>query len=201
MKSPIVATVLGATFLFAACTSENKKEVVSEDVYAIPTSPAPPSQSELLARGKYLVNAVGCDDCHSPKVMTEHGPEPDPTRRLSGHNRSEPLPPMEKNAGQNGWVLFNMNLTAFVGPWGVSYAANLTPDDTGIGAWTFDNFLTAIRKGKYKGLEGSRDLLPPMPWQMYRNLTDEDLKAIFTFLKSLPPVENLVPAPKPPTEI
>ena len=201
MKSPIVAAVLGATFLFAACTSETKKKVAAEDVYEIPTPPAPASQAELLERGKYLVDAVGCDDCHSPKVMTENGPAPDPARRLSGHNRNEPLPPMEKNAGQNGWVLFNMNLTAFVGPWGVSYAANLTPDDTGIGAWTFENFLTAIRKGKYKGLEGSRDLLPPMPWQMYRNLNDEDLKSIFTYLKSLPPVENLVPAPKPPAEI
>ena len=201
MKRIIVTAMLGATFLFTACTSEKKEKVAVENVYEIPTTPAPLSQTELLARGKYLVNAIGCDDCHSPKVMTEHGPEPDPARRLSGHNRNETLPPMDKNAGKNGWVLFNMNLTAFVGPWGVSYAANLTPDDTGIGAWTFDNFLTAIRKGKYKGLEGSRDLLPPMPWQMYRNMTDDDLKSIFTYLKSLPPVDNLVPAPKPPTEI
>jgi hypothetical protein len=146
------------------------------------------------------VTVAGCNDCHTPKVMTEHGPEPDPTRTLSGHNRNEALPPIEKNASKN-WMLFNMNLTAFVGPWGLSYAANLTPDDTGIGAWTFENFLTAIRKGKYKGLEGSRDLLPPMPWQMYRNMTDEDLKAVFTYLKSLPPINNIVPAPKSPTEI
>ena len=201
MKQPIVAAVLSTVFLFSSCSTETKEEVAAEDAYEIPMPPTPPSQGELIARGKYLVNAVGCDDCHSPKVMTEHGPEPDPARRLSGHNQNEPLPPLDKGAGTKGWVLFNMNLTAFVGPWGISYAANLTPDDTGIGAWTFDNFLTAIRKGKYKGLEGSRDLLPPMPWQMYRNLTDEDLKAIFTYLKSLPPVNNLVPAPKPPTEI
>ena len=201
MNRPIIISALGAAILFAACSPEKKKEVAAYDTYEIPTTPTPPTQEELIARGKYLVNAVGCDDCHSPKIMTAHGPEPDPNRRLSGHNNSEPLPPMEKNAGKNGWVLFNMNLTAFVGPWGISYAANLTPDDTGIGAWTFDNFLTAIRKGKYKGLEGSRDLLPPMPWQMYRNMTDEDLKSIFTYLKSLPPVNNQVPAPKPPTEI
>jgi CxxC motif-containing protein (DUF1111 family) len=78
--------VLSATFLFTACTSENKKEIVAEDAYEIAKTPAPPSQDELIARGKYLVNAVGCDDCHSPKVMTDHGPEPDPNRRLSGHN-------------------------------------------------------------------------------------------------------------------
>ena len=119
---------------------------------------------------------------------------------MSGHRQDEPLPPMEKNAGRNGWVLFNMNTTAFVGPWGVTYAANLTPDDTGIGAWSFENFKTAIRKGKYKGQEGGRSLLPPMPWTMYRHMTDDDLKSIFTYLKSLPKINNLVPSPKPPTE-
>jgi hypothetical protein len=199
MNRPIVLAVLSAAVLLSAC-SERKKEVAAEDVYDIPMPPTPPSETELIARGKYLVTVVGCNDCHTPKVMTERGPEPDPNRILSGHISNEVLPPIEKGDGNNGWLLFNMNLTAFLGPWGMSYAANLTPDDTGIGAWSFENFLTAIRKGKYKGLEGSRDLLPPMPWQMYRNMTDEDLKAIFTYLKSLPPVSNLVPSPKPPTD-
>jgi mono/diheme cytochrome c family protein len=199
MNRPIISAALGFIVLFSACSTETKKEV-AEDAYEIPTPPTPPSQTELIARGKYLVTVAGCNDCHTPKVMTEHGPEPDPTRTLSGHDRTEALPPIEKNASKN-WMLFNMNLTAFVGPWGLSYAANLTPDDTGIGAWTFENFLTAIRKGKYKGLEGSRDLLPPMPWQMYRNMTDEDLKAVFSYLKSLPPVNNIVPSPKAPTDI
>jgi hypothetical protein len=200
MNRRIVTALISTAVFFSACSSETKKEIAAEDVYGIPTQPLPPSQTELIARGKYLVTVAGCNDCHTPKVMTEHGPEPDPTRTLSGHNRNEALPPIEKNASKN-WMLFNMNLTAFVGPWGLSYAANLTPDDTGIGAWTFENFLTAIRKGKYKGLEGSRDLLPPMPWQMYRNMTDEDLKAVFTYLKSLPPINNIVPAPKSLTEI
>ncbi|MBA4055498.1 MAG: diheme cytochrome c-553 [Marivirga sp.] len=201
MKRPIVMVALIATVLATACKPEPKDVASAEDVYEIPATPVPLSEAELIQRGKYLVTVAGCNDCHSPKIMTEHGPEPDPNRLLSGHNMSEPLPPMEKNAGRNGWVLFNMNLTAFVGPWGVSYAANLTPDDTGIGAWTFENFKTAIQKGKYKGMEGSRDLLPPMPWQMYRNMTEEDLKSVFTYLKSLPKVNNLVPAPKPPSEI
>lgn len=201
MKRPLATVALIATVLATACKPESKDVASAEDVYEIPTVPVPLSDTELIQRGKYLVTVAGCNDCHSPKIMTERGPEPDPSRMLSGHNMNEPLPPMEKNAGKNGWVLFNMNLTAFVGPWGVSYAANLTPDDTGIGAWTFENFKTAIQKGKYKGMEGSRDLLPPMPWQMYRNMTEEDLKSIFTYLKSIPKVNNLVPAPKPPTEI
>ena len=201
MKRHIVTAVLSAALLFSACSTETKKEVAAEDAYEIPLPPTTPSQTELIARGKYLVTVAGCNDCHTPKVMTVHGPEPDPTRTLSGHNRNEVLPPIEKGASKKGWLIFNMNLTAFIGPWGMSYAANLTPDDTGIGAWTFENFLTAIRKGKYKGLEGSRDLLPPMPWQMYRNMTDDDLRSVFTYLKSLPPVSNIVPAPKSPTDI
>jgi len=191
-----------ATILASACKPESKNETSAdaEDVYEIPTVPAAPTEAELIQRGKYLVTTSGCHDCHSPKVMTELGPEPDPSRLMSGHRQDEPLPPMEKNAGRNGWVLFNMNTTAFVGPWGVTYAANLTPDDTGIGAWNFENFKTAIRKGKYKGQEGGRNLLPPMPWTMYRHMTDDDLKSIFAYLKSLPKINNLVPSPKPPAE-
>ncbi len=201
MNRPIVMAAIIAAVLFAACSPETKKESADEDVYEKPTPPTPPSQTELIARGKYLVTVAGCNDCHTPKVMTEHGPEPDPKRILSGHNQTEALPPMQKDASKNGWLLFNMNLTAFVGPWGLSYAANLTPDDTGIGAWNFENFLTAIRKGKYKGQEGGRSLLPPMPWQMYRNMTDDDLKSIFSYLKSLPPVSNMVPTPKSPADL
>jgi hypothetical protein len=156
------------------------------------------TQQELIARGKYLTTIGGCSDCHSPKTMTAMGPGPDTTRLLSGHPQNEKL---SKIISTPDWILFNNGATAFVGPWGVSYAANLTPDDTGIGSWSFEQFTTAIRKGKYKGLEGSRPLLPPMPWQMYKSMTDEDLKAVFTYLKSLPPINNLVPAPIPPNNL
>jgi mono/diheme cytochrome c family protein len=156
------------------------------------------SKETLVARGKYLVTVAGCNDCHSPKVMTAHGPEPDTTRLLSGHPEGEPLAPVVLT---KDWLLFNNGLTAFVGPWGVSYAANLTPDDTGIGNWKLEQFIIALRQGKYKGLENSRPLLPPMPWQMYRNMTDEDLEAVFTYLKSLPAVKNLVPVPVSPEKV
>lgn len=156
------------------------------------------SQEELIKRGAYLTTIGACHDCHSPKVMTPHGPEPDPTRLLSGHPKNEPIPVTDINPD---WILFSQNLTAFVGPWGVSYAANLTPDDTGTGNWTFEQFKTALRKGKYKGLETGRDLLPPMPWQMYQHFTDDDMLAIFTYLRSLPKVDNLVPQPISPDKI
>lgn len=156
------------------------------------------SDKELISRGKYLVNTSACHDCHTPKVMTPNGPALDTTRLLSGHPKDQPLGEVVKT---QDWILFNNTLTAAVGPWGVSYSANLTPDDTGIGNWKYEQFVTAIRKGRSKGLENNRMLLPPMPWEMYRNLKDEDLKAIFAYLKSLPKVDNLVPTPISPEKI
>ena len=173
--------------MISGCT--NHYSETSENI------PVELSPNELVAKGKYLVTISGCNDCHSPKIMTPHGPEPDPSRLLSGHIQTEALPKMGKDAGKDGWVRFNMSLTAAAGPWGVSFAANLTPHDTGIGNWSFKQFKTAIQKGKYKGLENSRMLLPPMPWQVYKNMKEEDMKAIFNYLKSLPPVDNLVPQP------
>lgn len=188
---PVRVFMLASVMGLMSCGTENSQEVKEESIPKL-------SQQELVLRGKYLTTVAGCNDCHSPKVMTTHGIEPDTTRMLSGHPGNDPLPPLVRT---NDWVLFNMGLTAFVGPWGVSYAANLTPDATGIGNWDFKQFETAIRKGKYKGLETGRPLLPPMPWQMYRSMTDEDLLAVFTYLKSIPPVENIVPAPKSPQQL
>jgi cytochrome c553 len=168
----------------------------SSKAAASKTRPATPSEAQRVERGAYLVTTNACHDCHTPKVMTEHGPELDQTRLLSGHPENEVLPPL--SSADPRWISFNMGLTATVGPWGVSHAANLTPDATGIGNWSFEQFETAIRKGKSKGLEGARDLLPPMPWQMFKNFNDEDLRSIFAYLKSLKPVKNAVPQPLPP---
>lgn len=152
------------------------------------------SAAEQVARGAYLVNTMGCDDCHTPKVMGEMGPEPDMTRRFMGHPAGTELPdydPAWVAPGQ--WYLANNDLTGWVGPWGISYSANISSDATGIGSWTEEHFIRAIREGLYKGLEGSRPLLPPMPWPQYRQLTDEDLKAIFAFLQTTEPQNNVVP--------
>lgn len=157
------------------------------------------NKEELIKRGAQLVTIAACNECHTPKVFTEQGRFPDPKRILSGHPQDKKLPEIANDALAKGWVLWNEHSTAVAGPWGVSFAANLTPDATGIGSWSFQQFETALRHGKYKGLEGSRELLPPMPWRGYSHFTDDDLKAIFAYLNSLPPVSNRVPAPIPPT--
>lgn len=58
-----------------------------------------------------------------------------------------------------------------------------------------------MTQGKFKGLENSKTLLPPMPWLGYQHMNNEELKAIFEYLKTIKPVENIVPSPIPPNEI
>lgn len=153
----------------------------------------PTAGTGSAARGQYLVTAIGCDDCHTPKKMGPNGPEPDPSRLLSGHPEGTVLPPAPKPVGP--WAATaSWDLTAWSGPWGVSYAMNLTPDqNTGIGIWTEDMFLSALRTGRHMGV--SRPILPPMPWQAFRNLSDADLKAIYAYLRTIAPVHNRVPDP------
>ncbi len=153
------------------------------------------AKQKLVERGKYLVTMGACHDCHSPKKFTDKGMELDTARLMSGHPAGSKLPTMNKQALTPGnWVLFSPDLTAAVGPWGVSYSMNLTPDDqTGIGLWTEEIFTSALRSGKHMG--AGRPILPPMPWQFYSQATDDDLKAIYAYLRSLPPIKNAVPAP------
>lgn len=154
------------------------------------------SVKERIARGKYLVQFGGCSDCHTPVKMGPNGPEPDLTRYLSGHPAEAQFPPPPKLGGP--WFAATGGFTAWAGPWGISYAFNLTPDNnTGIGIWTEDIFVKAMRTGRHYGV--AREILPPMPWRAVAGLSDEDLKAVFAFLRSVPPVHNRVPDPVPPT--
>ena len=141
----------------------------------------------------------GCNDCHSPKLMTPQGPQPDPARLLSGHPAGLSLPPVPPGTlSPDKWaVMTNGELTAWVGPWGTSFAANLTPDvATGLGGWTSAQFIQTVRSGKHLGV--GRPILPPMPMPALAALTDADLKAIYAYLRSLKPISNQVPAPLPP---
>jgi cytochrome c553 len=156
-----------------------------------------PDSAQLVKRGEYLVSAIGCDDCHSPKKMGPRGPELDMSLRLSGYPASRPLAAFDSATARN-WALFNPDLTACVGPWGVSFSGNITSDATGIGNWTEAQFIRCLREGKWKGLENGRPLLPPMPWQNFAKLSDDDLRGIYAYLKTTPPVNNTVPAPLPP---
>lgn len=156
------------------------------------------SKEAQIERGKYLVNAGGCGDCHTPKIFTAHGMMFDTTKALSGHIAGTELP-LKELAGVKRWMS-TTDLTAWVGPWGISYSANLTPDDvTGIGNWTADVFIKSMRTGKHMGV--GRQLLPPMPYEQVAKYKDEDLKAIFSYLETLKPIRNKVPDPVPPPQL
>jgi hypothetical protein len=151
--------------------------------------------------GEHLVTVSGCNDCHTPKIMTDKGMIMDTARRLSGHPSEMPSPDVNRKDAESKGLIITNSLTAWVGPWGVSFTANLTPDPTGTGNWNLQNFMTAIRDGKSKGLPGARTLLPPMPWEQFRNMTDDELMAIFAYLRSIKPIHNVVPAPIPPISV
>jgi mono/diheme cytochrome c family protein len=175
--------VLATISILAAC-SQQPREVSAITI------------TQQIEQGKYLVTVGGCNDCHSPKIITAKGTAIDPTRLLSGHPAEVQLPEIPRDIlAPNGWgALTTPDMTAWAGPWGISFASNLTPDEvTGVGAWIESSFIAAMRNGRHLGT--GRPILPPMPWENLNQLSDEDLKAIFTYLKSLKPINNRVPMP------
>ena len=187
--APVV--VLVAVQQFAAQAPAKKEAAPAQKAAA-------PAQSPV-ERGKYLVTLGGCNDCHTPKTPAG---EPDTKRLLMGHPAGEKLTAVPAGLLAPGkWgAITNNNLTAWVGGWGVSFAPNLTPDKaTGLGSWTPEIFITALRTGKHRG--DGRPILPPMPWPMYKDLTDGDLRAMFAYLQSLPPINNMAPPPLSPDKI
>jgi mono/diheme cytochrome c family protein len=152
-----------------------------------------------VERGKYLVLTSGCHDCHTPLKMGPEGPEPDFSRALSGHPQDANLPPPPALPPGPWIVTASGTNTAWSGPWGVSYTRNLTPDkETGLGTWNKQMFIDTIRNGRHMGV--GRPLLPPMPFPMYKNMTDEDLSAVFAYLQSIPAIKNQVPDNAPPAK-
>jgi len=159
-----------------------------------PAPPAPPAAVEgMIERGAYLVRIGGCNDCHTPLKNGPDGAEPDADRMLSGHPADLHMPPPPKLPPGPWTSLASSTNTAFAGPWGVSYASNLTPDrETGIGAWSEARFVEVLRTGRHH--DGERAILPPMPWRNVARLNDDDLRSVWRYLTSLPPVANAVPA-------
>jgi len=149
-----------------------------------------------VERGRYLVVFGGCNDCHTPWILGENGPEPDMTRMLSGHPAGMALPPAPQLP--EPWVgAVAATNTAWSGPWGVSFTKNLTPDkETGLGGWTEKEFIDTLRNGRERGI--GREILPPMPWPGYGKASDEDLSAIWAYLQTIPAISNRVPDPLPP---
>lgn len=127
---------------------------------------------QAAERGKYLVAIVGCTDCHTPGSLIG---KPDTSRYLCGSDVGFAIP----------------GLGVFVGP-------NLTPDkETGLGAWTEQQIVTAITTG---ARPDGRMLAPIMPWQDFSHLTPSDAMANAAYLKSLTPVRNKVPGPFGPNQ-
>jgi hypothetical protein len=155
-----------------------------------------------VERGRVLVIAGGCNDCHTTKKLGPKGMEPDMDKMLAGHPEAVKVAAPYKPAEGSQWTIGTTDtLTAWSGPWGVSFAANLTPDrNTGLrsGVWTEALFIKALKSGKHMGT--ARDILPPMPWNWYSQLSEEDLKAIWAYLGTIPPIVNHVPDPLPPAE-
>ncbi|HTE28053.1 diheme cytochrome c-553 [Flavitalea sp.] len=186
----IVFTFITTIFIAVSCSNtQTDKQAITE----IP-------KDSLVKRGEYLVEIMSCNDCHTPVKMTPQGPARDMDRILSGHPAEIPVFHFDTTSTKD-WVLFSLSGTAMIGPWGASFAANLTSDETGIGSWTEEQFRKALTEGKFKGLDGTRPLLPPMPWENYKNIREEDIKAIFVYLKSIKPIKNTVPMPIAPRDL
>jgi mono/diheme cytochrome c family protein len=168
-------------------------------VNATDTASAAQPYTPNVAHGAYMVRTMGCNDCHTPWKLGPQGPEPDMSRALTGHPEDMKMPPAPQLPEGPWMAVVGATMTAWSGPWGVSFTANLTPDkETGLGDWTEEMFIKTMRTGLHQGK--GRQILPPMPWRMVGQLTDNDLRDLFAYLQSLPPVKNRVPAPLDPTE-
>ena len=191
----LVAFATVFSLLILACGNDSSQSIENSDLKVEITD------EDRLTRGKYLVGIMGCNDCHSPKRMGEKGPEIIPELLLSGYPSDRPIVKFDSELIKEGFAMFYPDLTAAVGPWGITFAANLTPDETGIGDWTEEQFKKALTEGKFKGMDGGRMLLPPMPWLNYVEMKDDDIQAVFAYLKSIKPIKNIVPPPITPENI
>ena len=189
---PLAISLWAIIFFMVACQPSN--EPAATTVAAVADSLKFNGYASQVKWGEHLVTVGGCHDCHTPKKFGPNGMEPDMTLALSGHPTAAPIPDVNRAEMARKGLAVTNDLTVWVGPWGVSFASNLTPDSTGIGAWKEEQFIYAIRNGVYKGLPGSRPMLPPMPWQTVRLMTDDELKAMFAYLQTIPAVKNVVPA-------
>ena len=184
----LAAAVVGFA-VFAACAARSADAPPPTTTSGQPmiqggtAGPGAAPGGDPVARGKFLSELLGCVGCHTPH---DADGKPDLNYLMAGHRAADPAPTWSDSMWDRGaGMVVSTAGTAYAGPWGVTFARNLTPDKTtGIGAWTEESFIYILREGTLK---------PPMPSVLYGNLSDDDLKAIFAYLKSLAPVKNLVP--------
>lgn len=192
IKHMSAAGMIAGIFIFGCMPSASENKVTD----------TLKTDQDYVLEGKHLVLVGGCQDCHSPKTFVDGVMGFDETRYLAGHPEGSQLPPLElKSLEPGNWLTFAPDLTAFVGPWGISYARNLTPHETGIKGWSLEVFVKAMRTGMHMGVEQGRPIMPPMPWQILSEMSDDELKAIYMYLMSIPPIDNHVPDPVSPDNV
>lgn len=194
---PIIVGIAFAAACLYAC-SANKSD---EPAVATATETEKPSFGgyESQAKwGEHLVTIGGCNDCHTPKKMTPMGPMDDSTLMLSGHPENVPAPEVNRKEMESKGLVVTATFTTWTGPWGITYSANLTPDETGTKNWTEDQFIYALRNSISKGLAGNRPLMPPMSMMPVKHMTDDELKAVFAYLRTIKPIKNNSVQPTPP---
>ena len=194
--------LIAVALISTQCTDEKKEDTSTSEVK--PAVAQFGGFDSQVKWGERLVTICGCNDCHTPKKMGPNGPENDMSLMLSGHPSQMPAADFDaKEAGKKGLIVTS-TFTAWTGPWGTTYAANLTSDSTGIGGWKEEQFLKALHEKKWMGLDNTRPLMPPMSMMPATEMNDDELKAIFAYLKTTPPIKNVIPeatlAPPPPAK-
>jgi len=188
---------VSASFIFSKCNENKSNEEGNKKDSTVVSNASNSGYESQVKWGAHLVTIGGCDDCHTPKKMGPNGPEDNMDLELSGHPSQMPEPVVDRKEMESKGLKVTSGLTEWVGPWAISYTANITSESTGIGRWTEDQFILCLRKGKWMGIADARNLLPPVPWHGFAHMTDDELKAI-AYLKSTKPIHNVVPRPQPP---
>lgn len=195
----IIAAAIILTAVLSTASLKAQAEPEAEARKQVGAGPkAQAGSAAQIARGKYLVDIMGCHDCHTPMKLGPNGPEWDMSRALSGHPEQLVMPPAP--LAQAPWMAtMAMTMTAWNGPWGTSFTRNLTPDkETGLGDWTVEEFIATMKTGRERGK--GRPVLPPMPVQNLQALSDSDIRSLFAYLQSIPAIKNRNPQPIEPPD-
>jgi len=192
-RLPFICLTVFILFLITRCNNSNKETAEATPASSGSASAGNGGFESQVKWGEHLVKVGGCNDCHTPKKMGANGPENDVSLMLSGHPAQ--MPPADfdaKEAAKKGLIV-TQTFTSWTGPWGTTYAANLTSDTTGIGGWKEEQFMKCLHEKKWMGLDNTRPLMPPMSMMPATEMSDDELKAIFAYLKTTPAIKNVAP--------
>ena len=193
----LITSLAFGLICFTGCSENKPSEPGGTSTAAVEKSNFGGYETQVKL-GEHLVTIGGCNDCHTPKKLTPMGPVDDTTLLLSGHPEKLPAADVDRKEMESKGLIVTSDFTSWTGPWGITYSANLTPDETGTGNWTENQFLYALKNSVSKGLAGARPLMPPMSMMPVKHMTDDELKAIFAYLKTIKPIKNNSVQPTPP---